>query len=368
MAKAPHQPLYRHIAEDMRLKIAERRWTPDAAIPAQLQLAKLYGVNDFTVRKALELLVHEGLIVRIKKKGSFVLPEAAAQLARTMAGIRHLCFVYRGVSIRLLTQGFYQTIIEGVQEACRASGAVFSMVDAEDEWALPKGQDVGYILFGQLDMPQVEHWLAEEQRMVTVQYGYPHLPIPSVVGDNVSGGYQATQHLLALGHRRIGIILTGKNALDINVEFALRLQGYRMALDDYGVAFDPALVVVMDTADEIEQSGYDGYNQLSLLADRPTAIFAGNDYKALGVIKAARERGQKVPEDLSVIGYDGQPFAEQTIPRLSTVNQNTFQYGKQAAELLLGQAFSASNAVQVAPQLVIRESTASFAGIEAHRT
>ncbi len=100
----------------------------------------------------------------------------------------------------------------------------------------------------------------------------------------------ATQHLLSLGHERIGIILTGKSLLDINQEFSLRLEGYKSALSQHQVAFNPSYVYVADGEKEREDMGYDGMNHFLSLPERPTAVFATSDFKALGCYRASGKR------------------------------------------------------------------------------
>lgn len=96
------------------------------------------------------------------------------------------------------------------------------------------------------------------------------------------------------------------------------------------------------------------------LDNPPTAIFAASDYKALGALYAAQDQNIKVPEEISIVGYDGQPFTEFTIPRLTTVNQNTYLFGVQAAKaiFLQSQIGKAVTESVIAPQLIVRGSTA----------
>jgi LacI family transcriptional regulator len=153
---------------------------------------------------------------------------------------------------------------------------------------------------------------------------------PSTVeADNVGGARAATQHLIELGHRRIAHI-RGRTDL---VSAQLREQGYREALVAAGIPFDPELVRV---------GGYraaettDAARELLSRSDRPTAVFAANDLSAIRVLEIARDLGLRVPEDLSVVGFDNVPEAANAVPALTTVAQPLHQMGAEAVRLLLG--------------------------------
>ena len=152
--------------------------------------------------------------------------------------------------------------------------------------------------------------------------------LPTVESDSLEGGLLATAHLIQLGHRRIGF-LAGRPDLRSSI---LREKGYRRALGEAGIAFDPALVRVghyeKDSAREPTMA-------LLSLPDRPTAIFAANDLSAIAAIQVATEMGLTVPRNLSVIGFDDIPDASRMIPALSTIRQPMHRIGATAVELLI---------------------------------
>lgn len=160
----------------------------------------------------------------------------------------------------------------------------------------------------------------------------PHTgrPGPSTIeADNVGGARAATQHLIDLGHRRIAHV-RGRTDL---VSASLREQGYREALEAAGLPFDPDLVRV---------GGYraaetsDAARDLLTLPERPTAIFSANDLSAIRVVEVAHELGLRVPEDVSVVGFDNVPEAANAVPPLTTVAQPMHQMGAEAVRILLG--------------------------------
>ena len=183
----------------------------------------------------------------------------------------------------------------------------------------------------------------------------PPADIPSVGATNWAGGLAATEHLLALGHRRIAAI-TGP--ADYLCSLA-RLDGYRSGLDRAGVAFEAALVRYGDFHHE---GGFSRASELLDLRDRPTAIFAGSDQQAFGVYEAARQRGLRIPEDLSVVGFDELPVARWASPPMTTVRQPLAQMGSAAAEML-GELIEGlplrSSRMELSTELIVRESTAA---------
>jgi len=184
----------------------------------------------------------------------------------------------------------------------------------------------------------------------------PPPEIPSVGATNWQGGLAATEHLLSLGHRRIGAI-TGP--IDYLCSLA-RLDGYRSALERAGAQFDPALVRYGDFHHE---GGFARAVELLDLPEPPTAIFAGSDQQAFGVYEAARQYGLRIPEDLSVVGFDELPVARWASPPLTTVRQPLAEMGNVAAQML-GELIEGvplrSTRVELSTELIVRESTAAL--------
>ena len=184
----------------------------------------------------------------------------------------------------------------------------------------------------------------------------PPPEIPSVGATNWAGGLAATEHLLSLGHRRIGAI-TGP--IDYLCSLA-RVDGYRSALERAGTRFDPALVRYGDFHHE---GGFARAVELLDLPEPPTAIFAGSDQQAFGVYEAARQYGLRIPEDLSVVGFDELPVARWASPPLTTVRQPLAEMGNVAAQML-GELIEGvplrSTRVELSTELIVRESTAAL--------
>jgi LacI family transcriptional regulator len=179
--------------------------------------------------------------------------------------------------------------------------------------------------------------------------------IPAVSASNASGARAVVEHLLSLGHRRIGAILGPADWMATTE----RLNGYRSALAAAGVLAARDLVVESDFSIE---SGEAAAAALLDLPERPTAIFGFNDNVAIGALRAAEARGLTVPDDLSVVGFDDSEQSGLVTPALTTVRQPLAEMGRMAVSLLLRlldhQRVEAMN-IELATRLVVRESTAA---------
>src|SRR5919201_329545 len=202
-----------------------------------------------------------------------------------------------------------------------------------------------------------------EELRVLLHHGYrfvvvdPRKPvderIPAVSAANSAGATLATRHLLSMGHRRIAAI-TGPSGWMASEE---RRRGYHAALVDAGVMPDPALDL---EANFLLAGGLEAAARLLDLADRPTAILAFNDNLAIGALQAAHARGLRVPEDVSIVGFDDTLEAALVTPALTTVRQPLAEMGRMAVSLLTrlieNQRFEALH-VELATRLVVRKST-----------
>lgn len=175
----------------------------------------------------------------------------------------------------------------------------------------------------------------------------------SISLDDHKAAYEATRHLLLLGHTRIALI-TGPMEEDCSQD---RMEGYRSALTDAGIGFDLAMVYEGDWS---ASSGQEGLFALLENGPAPTAVFAQNDRMALGVLRAARDAGLKVPAQLAVIGVDDMPLSSYFDPPLSTMRQDMPQIGREATRILLSIIKKKpidSCEIKLPAQLIVRQST-----------
>jgi LacI family xylobiose transport system transcriptional regulator len=183
--------------------------------------------------------------------------------------------------------------------------------------------------------------------------GDPSPDVPSVGSANWSGGLVATRHLIELGHTRIAAI-TGPT--DMMCSHA-RIDGFRSAMTAAGLEIRPDWIRFGDFH---TSGGLEHGRELLTGPDRPTAIFAGSDLQALGVMEAVRGLGMRVPDDLSLVGYDDIPLARWVSPRLTTIRQPLKRMAEEATKLVLQMAEAPLDNVprmDLATSLIVREST-----------
>jgi LacI family transcriptional regulator len=270
-----------------------------------------------------------------------------------------------GLLVNYLSSGYAAEIIRGIDEALQANSYDLLLYSAHTSKTkesayiakLTRNLAAGLLLI----LPQHSEAYLDALR----QRHFPHVLIdylsdgvhaPSVATTNFRGAYDGVAYLLELGHRRIGFI-TG--ALETGCA-QKRLAGYQAALTDNGLSVDPQLIY---EGHFLQPQGYQGTHTLLALAAPPTAIFASNDMMAFGVMEAARERGLRLPEDLSIIGFDDIPQASHVHPQLTTVRQPLEEMGRQAATLLLHYITNPDaevERVELPTELIVRQSCQAF--------
>jgi DNA-binding LacI/PurR family transcriptional regulator len=254
-------------------------------------------------------------------------------------------------------------IIRGAEEAaaaegCRIAVSVVAGPAATEKWLarLSTGQIDGVILVLTELAPVYREQLAAMFLPVVIvdPVGQPDPRIPSIGATNWAGGLMATEHLIEIGHRRIGTI-TGRPALLCS---QARLDGYRSALARAGIPADPSLIY---SGDFLFEGALAAAKDMLALPDPPTAIFAGSDIQALGVYEAARLRKLRIPDDLSVVGFDDLPMSAWVSPPLTTIVQPLAGMAGMATRTILdalgGRLDPSSNRVELTTSLVVRAST-----------
>jgi len=200
--------------------------------------------------------------------------------------------------------------------------------------------------------------------MVTVGRDVKGMQVDCVTADHWKGAFDVTTHLIELGHKLIGFVgIAAEDAPALR-----RYQGYLAALEKAGLTVGPEYTVGPGYAPAFatQEDGYDGMMQLAKLDAPPTAVLARNDSAAIGVMRAAHTLGMKVPEDLSVTGFDNIPLAAFWTPALTTVAQPIREQGKIAARVLLdkieGRSTAEAETRTMECELVVRESTGKCRG------
>ncbi len=328
------------------------------------EVAKLAGVSPITASRAIRGVGYVSEAARAR------IMEAAASLnytpdllARRMRGDKSNLI---GVFVNNYGSVVLHEIIRTISDNARQKGYDLIVFNAE-RFDRPGRIETCEMLSKLCDgllllLPNVNDGyldLVNQQRFpcVLVNFDAKPMNVPVVAVENRIGARTAVEHLLELGHRRIGFI-AGTNGTGQSGE---RHQGYLEALAAAGVAVDPALCV---EGAFTQTGGYSATEQLLALAEPPSAIFSANDEMAFGAIDAISSKGLSVPDDISVVGFDDIPTSSYVFPKLTTMRQPYTSMAERAVDevidLIQGKEFS-DRKISFPMQLMLRASTAPLA-------
>jgi alanine racemase len=240
----------------------------------------------------------------------------------------------------VMSNPFFTQLMRGIGQVCGRVGRTLMLVPplwGSTLKAIPHATVDGFIVVGlEMDRGEVQLLRRRHIPFVIVDSQGPD-DIPSVNVDDRSGARAAMQYVLSRGHRRIAIIgiESGKaNVDEYTGTLAERLTGYREALTTCGLTLDDPQIIFRE-APVHWQGGHDAFERIWAGGERPTAIVAMSDIIAIGAMDAARARRVRLPDDLSVVGFDDLPDARHMRPALTTVRQPVEEKGRLAAELLV---------------------------------
>jgi LacI family transcriptional regulator, repressor for deo operon, udp, cdd, tsx, nupC, and nupG len=319
--------------------------------PTVRDIAKQAGVSIGTVSRALK--GQGGLTEDTRQQ----VLEAAEKLGYDLGRLRsvrpkRILFLMERKRGAITENPFYSPVLHGAEDACRAESVALSYS------TLALGDNVAEILRIQepdalLCVGSFEENLFQELR----RGNFPLVLVDtysdefaSVNSDNVAGAYQVTQHLIALGKRKIAF-LSGPPYYSI----VQRLEGYRQALQDAGLKSDARLE--LSASLESPQLAYNLSKDILSQPNRPDAIFAYNDTFALSVLNACQGLGLRVPQDVAVAGYDDILDSERSTPALTTIRVDKEALGQEGVRLLLHPKVRQQPHVVVPVRLIVREST-----------
>lgn len=328
-------------------------------------LAEEFGVDKATASRALSGKpgvsdsLRNKIIARAKKLGYE--PNVQARALAT-GKTRNIGLVFCDETSYFLENPFYTSVLAGIgaEAVERGFGLTFCSLSADDfqpGGELPRvfreSRADGYLFVGDQDDALIRAAHKEGFPMLLVDHMIRGAGnIQTIMIENIDGACKAMEHLINLGHRRIAY-LTGSL---VSPSFSERLAGYHAAVRAHDCDKDPELVQV----GEYGEAGYDCMNRLLDLKTPPTAVFACNDINAMQAIKAMHERSVRIPEDISIIGFDDSRAATDSWPALTTMGVDKQKMGRVAVDKLLALIEGKSEFVQrtaVYAELVVREST-----------
>ncbi|MCX7720302.1 MAG: LacI family transcriptional regulator [Dictyoglomus thermophilum] len=327
--------------------------------PTSWDVARLAGVSRSTVSFVLNntpgIKISEETRKRVLEavKALDYKPNA---IARSLAKQRTEAIAFFVLDI---ANPVFPNMARGIEDVARQNGYILLLCNTDGKslrelryMNIMLERRVDGIIAGALSNEEVSK-IAQKKNMPLVILEHPRLQEHDVVyADNVKGSYEAVMHLIELGHNRIAHITINPESIIVQE----RIEGYKKALEDAGIPFDADLLKIFYGKVDEESA----INELFSLPDPPTAIFTFSDFMAIQVMKILIRRGYRIPDDISVVGFDD-TLANLTIPALTTVSQPFYEMGAKAAEILIERLKNPNMPIQhvkLPTKLVIRESTA----------
>jgi GntR family transcriptional regulator of arabinose operon len=363
-------PLHIQLLEDLRQQIMTGVLKAHERLPSEWELVNSLGISRATVQRAWQAAQQEGLIYRVPGKGTFVGERRAK--AATQSVVALIVPDFRGSTSartlsgaeRVLRRQGYSVRVASTEYSGEEEGRVLQQMANDGVcgcilWAV-KGASEGRTL------SKLVGEMQGKMPLVLLDRPVEGLKLPCVSSNNYTGAMQAMQHLIDLGHRRIAFVARPHMELWTVSE---RARAYQDAMRGLGKEPLPPVLI----GDEKELSSFNAYlnsddHSLKPLIDllnqpkRPTAIFAVNDWMAIRVLRAAKYAGLRVPEDLSLVGFDNLDVVDYLTPPLTTIAQNAELMGAEAARRLLAllDGESPEDVLTLLPtRLIVRQSTAA---------
>jgi DNA-binding LacI/PurR family transcriptional regulator len=386
---ARKKTMYEHIVEDIKEEISSGLVKKDDRLASELELSTKYGVSRITARRALEELEKEDLIYRRQGSGSYATGVYPRGTGIFEGGVTFVTLIIpfgsnlgrsydllRGAGDYFSSQGILLTVQNTAGDASKEREILVS---------LGKSQAKGFLFYpcANRDNLDIQYQIANYPiPLIMLDQYLDASGIPAVVSDNAGGARDAIAHLTKLGHRKIGFI----SDLGLNDASSVRdrYQGYCAGLRDAGIEYDLRNIVLgknqgssigqnklpyeaLTEKNSLEESSRQFFLDMILpLVDRSdpvSAVLVLNDYLAINIMRSLSTRGIKVPADLSIVGFDNIELAEHIDPPITTIEQDFYGMGAEAARLLVAR-MNGKREVPVATtflptKLIIRASTTS---------
>ena len=363
-------PLYLQLEKEIKKRILEGNLKKLQRLPTERELAKACKVERRTISKAFNRLVEENLLCRVQGKGTFVigpdLKEAKA-LIDTVKGRKKkqktdkLGLLFPCGFVYMPDDFYYTEVLMGArEEIVSANRDLLTMGPCWRDHTssynkLIQNQDIdGILIMAPLNSKKTLIELSKVGVPCMLISMTTDSNISYVDADNVEGAFEAIQYLIRLNHSRIAIITLkdkwGTNSRD-------RFKGYKMALEKNGLNFNEKMVVY--TKNKYEEDGYVAASKIVEMKPVPTAVFVLGYWLTIGAINAIKVKGLRIPEDISVIGFDDPSTGLTVEPPLTTVRQPFYDMGRIAARNLIeivGKRNPQPKKIVLKTELVIRNS------------
>jgi DNA-binding LacI/PurR family transcriptional regulator len=338
------------VAKTLREEIISGVWTSGEQLPSEQVIAKRFGVAYMTARQAVSSLVAEGILERIARKGTFVTQGRAPVTPSSRD--RFVMLIEGGKTS--LDPYYLPPILEAFEQEIRSYGSELTVYDysmAILNGLIAKDALVCCVLLSEPEILYTNLLRERGNRVYAINQCNGGGGVPFVTPDNAGGAHAAVEHLIELGHRRIGFI----RGLPGNIDAGDRRHGYLRAMLEHGLEPGP-----VDGDNFVEACGYEVAKRMLAASDPPTAIVCASDLSAVGAMKAVAEAGLSVPRDVSVVGFGDFPLAMFLHPGLTTVRLPLAELGKTAAREMMRLAQGETVEPLVLPcDLVVRDTTSA---------
>ncbi|WP_449619712.1 substrate-binding domain-containing protein [Robertmurraya sp. Marseille-Q9965] len=353
---------YKLVKEEIKSWILKGIIKPDEKVRSEHELAQYFAVSRHTIRQALGELVHEGWLYRQQGRGTFCKDQSKKdyqQIDRTI-----------GIITTSISDYIFPSIIRGIESYLSEKG--YNMILASTNHDIRRERKCLENMLGKkldgliveptksaLYNPNLNTYLSIENNhipYVMINAFYSELQPASITVDDELGGFKAGEHLIQLGHKRIGGIFKVDDRQGVN-----RMKGFMKALREHNIPIQPGSMITFHTEDR-HTKPIEEVQRLLKEKDAPTAFFCYNDEIAIMILDVLRDMEFKVPEDISIVGFDDSQLAVASEVKFTTLTHPKMEMGLLAAKMIVnaleeGKELSVNDQVVYEPELVIRNST-----------
>ncbi len=298
-------------------------------IPTEEELVKITGLARATIRQAIQNLVNMGYLERKRRLGTFVKNGTIEKDKKTIIGLL----------VPDIRSGYAPELARGAEDEAAKNKHSLILCDTDDLFVkadfhsdrLIENSVSGVVYIptaasDEQNLKIVEKFTQKNIPVVLADRTLPDLDVDFVTTDNFQGAYQLTKHLIEKGHKKIAIIISALFSTERE-----RFEGYKKALQDHHIPYDPS-IVILDSGPFIQNRYFRYVRDLLKQANKFSAVFAGHDRVALIFYSVAKEMGIKIPDDLSIVGYDDLNF---TTINLTTMHQPIYEMGQESMKLIM---------------------------------
>ncbi|MFI3256842.1 MAG: GntR family transcriptional regulator [Spirochaetales bacterium] len=315
--------LYKQIFEDLKTKILLENFSYGDLLPAERKLEEEYGVDRTTIRKAIQLLVQEGLISKQAGKGSQVIysPQKSEKVDASKQSDRNIIiFILPESDVdKRITIPFYSELFQSLEIECKNNNffLIYATLHKDDTLSATFAHIIskiaGIIFVSDINEKHIVEFQSMHIPSVLVN-GYSPL-LPSILSDNFAGTYRACLYVLEQGHKKIAVL----NGCSSHITALERLRGVKTVLKEHNLKLQENYIIGGDSW-EYDKAYNHVLHFLESSKELPSAIIAFNDRLAVGAISAIHQSGLKVPDDISVIGFDNSDQAKISYPALTSID------------------------------------------------